>query len=237
MIGGDQNITVNCRIIIATNTNLKQAIELKQFREDLYFRLNRFEINLPSLRNRPNDIPELINYFLNFDCDESSRKIVISDELMNSFINYKWPGNVRELKNCVDRLKILNPEKEVLNLEDLNFIRFQGTNQIMSTDSLNKTINQDLAHNFQNENKLVDDPILSVINQKGFKVNKRLEFLKDLFQKYKKLTRGQVTEIAKVNPITASKDLKILCAEGFIEKRTPTKSVRSNYYQILDIPS
>ena len=75
--------------------------------------------------------------------------------------------------------------------------------------------------------------IAGYIFQKGLNTEQRTQYLKQLFLKYKILTRGQVTEIAKINPVTANKDLQKLCEEGFIIKRTPTKSYRSNYYEIM----
>jgi Nif-specific regulatory protein len=130
MIGGTKSRKIECRIVIATNIELKVAVEAKKFREDLFFRLTRLEIQLPPLRERISDIPELVKYFLEGNKGILGKQKVVSDEVMKVFSSYQWPGNIRELKNCIDRLKILNPEKDYLEVEDLDFMQFQDIKAI-----------------------------------------------------------------------------------------------------------
>ena len=123
----------------------------------------------------------------------------------------------------------------MLNVEDLRFIQFQGASSLPNNVEI---INQEKRQNAEplknkQEKSLNDDPVFNMIFQKGLNTEQRIQYLKQLFLKYKILTRGQVTEIAKINPVTANKDLQKLCEEGFIIKRTPTKSYRSNYYEIM----
>lgn len=235
LIGGTGNRKVECRIVVATNVELNLVVKEKKFREDLYFRLTRFEINIPPLRKRIGDLQELVNYFLHGSVGLSGKQKIISLEVLRSFSAYQWPGNIRELKNCIDRLKILNPEKEELNIEDLIFIQFQGPISLpKSLEKLNLENSPSLGPVELGEvHQSNDDDYLRIINQKGFKSEKRLLFLKKLFQKYKRLSLGQMTEITKVNPVTTNQDLQKLCEEGFIVKKTPTKSYRSNFYEII----
>jgi formate hydrogenlyase transcriptional activator len=109
-VGGSKTIQVDIRIIAATNRNLEQMVACKQFREDLWFRLNVFPIMIPPLRARRTDIPALVNHFL--EKKTLSLKLRQIPELavgsMNQLLDYHWPGNVRELENVVERALILN---------------------------------------------------------------------------------------------------------------------------------
>lgn len=101
-VGGNRQIPLNIRIISATNRNLDQMVEEGKFREDLYYRLNIFEIHLPPLRERPGDIPLLVHYFINkyrsfFEVDVEG----IDQEALDCLCRYTWKGNIRELENVV----------------------------------------------------------------------------------------------------------------------------------------
>ncbi|MBT4639322.1 MAG: sigma 54-interacting transcriptional regulator [Deltaproteobacteria bacterium] len=111
-VGGTEVIELDIRIIAATNRNLEEMIKNNQFREDLWFRLNVFPINMPPLRNRKSDIPALLQYFINQKARELKLPSipVLPDNAIDDIIDYNWPGNVRELQNIVERALILNPE-------------------------------------------------------------------------------------------------------------------------------
>jgi two-component system, NtrC family, response regulator AtoC len=103
-VGGSDTITADVRIVAATNKDFKKAIADGEFREDLYYRLNVITINLPPLRERKEDLPELANHFLRKYCKENRKEIEsISPEAMTAIQGYSWPGNIRELENCVHR--------------------------------------------------------------------------------------------------------------------------------------
>jgi len=107
-IGRKKSHNVDVRVISATNKNLKELMEQKKFREDLYYRLNILKINAPSIRQRQEDIPELIEHYLDHYCkDLSIRRPKIEEEAWLQLRQYDWPGNVRQLKNVVQRLVIL----------------------------------------------------------------------------------------------------------------------------------
>lgn len=113
---GDTKISkTNVRIIAATNRNLEKEIELGHFRQDLYYRLNIFTIELPSLHDRPEDIPLLIRYFLDRFSEKGNREPVqVNKTALNLLQNYFWKGNIRELKNVLERAVILVDGSEIL---------------------------------------------------------------------------------------------------------------------------
>jgi two-component system nitrogen regulation response regulator NtrX len=108
-VGGDKEITVDVRVIAATNKNLLKEVEEKSFRLDLYHRLNVILINVPSLNERKEDIPLLINKFLeDIAEDYGQAKKEIEKKAVEALQNYNWTGNIRELHNVVERLVILS---------------------------------------------------------------------------------------------------------------------------------
>jgi len=109
-IDGDHDIKVNVRIICSSSKNIKKEIELGNFREDLYHRLNVFEINLEPLKKRTSDIPLLIEYFSNKIALNYNLKKLDIDKNNSYLLNYDWPGNVRELRNLIERIAILSPD-------------------------------------------------------------------------------------------------------------------------------
>ncbi len=107
-VGGTKTISTDVRIIAATNRNLREAMEKGDFREDLYYRLNVFPINLPPLRQRREDIPLLVEHFINLSSMElGCPRPTVGDDAMALLASYHWPGNIRELQNVIDRAVLL----------------------------------------------------------------------------------------------------------------------------------
>ncbi len=107
-VGGTDVLKTNARIIAATNKNLEEAMQRKEFREDLFYRLNVIPIHLPLLRERKEDLPKLVEYFIDFFCKELGRSsLEVSEEALAILISYDWPGNIRELENTIERAVIL----------------------------------------------------------------------------------------------------------------------------------
>jgi DNA-binding NtrC family response regulator len=103
-LGGTRTIKVDVRLIAATNRDLREALEQGTFREDLYYRLNVVPIDIAPLRERKEDIPDLVRLFIAQFCGESRRAIEgITPEAMQILVDYHWPGNVRELQNILER--------------------------------------------------------------------------------------------------------------------------------------
>jgi two-component system response regulator HydG len=114
-IGSTKEISLDVRIIIATNENLQEGIQKGRFREDLYHRFNEFSIYIPPLRERGNDIMLLADHFLKLANHELGRSVTtFSPEVMECFMNYRWQGNIRELKNVVRRATLLTEGNEIL---------------------------------------------------------------------------------------------------------------------------
>jgi two-component system nitrogen regulation response regulator NtrX len=113
-LGSAEPIPLDTRIISASSKNLKDLITKGKFREDLYFKLNVIPLNIPPLRERVEDIPLLIDYFLKFFSNEYGKKQkTMSPEAQKAFLNYSWPGNVSELMNVIERFVIMVPDDEI----------------------------------------------------------------------------------------------------------------------------
>jgi transcriptional regulator with PAS, ATPase and Fis domain len=113
-VGGNQQIKVDFRCIAATNKNLEMLVKSGTFRPDLYYRLHVFCIDLPPLRDRREDIPLLVDHFLNKFCMATSRPVPqISSEALEALMRHDWPGNVRELENAVERALVVGRGSEI----------------------------------------------------------------------------------------------------------------------------
>ena len=113
-VGGAKTYHVNSRVILATNEDLATAVTEGKFRQDLYYRINVINIELPPIRERISDIPLLANHFLRLVCDETGKEFEgFTDEVIASLQQYHWPGNVRELQNVVERAVLLGKEKQI----------------------------------------------------------------------------------------------------------------------------
>jgi len=113
-VGGNETITVDVRVIAATNVDVKKAVDEGSFREDLYYRLNVIPINVPTLAERMEDFPLLVDYFLQRFSEEHGIGLKQIDEAgMKELMKHSWPGNVRELKNVIERLSIMVPGEEI----------------------------------------------------------------------------------------------------------------------------
>ncbi len=112
-VGGTVPIKVNARLIAATNADLEKAVKEEQFRADLYYRLNVIPIVIPPLRQRRDDIPLIVDHFLQIASGKSGKPKSISKEAMDLLVGYDWPGNVRELENIIERAVILQDGDDV----------------------------------------------------------------------------------------------------------------------------
>lgn len=120
-VGGTEPVEANARVLCATKENLRQKVEEGEFREDLFYRLNVVEIEVPPLRERREDIPPLADHFVNkFNKELNTACPGITDEAMERMLSYEWPGNVRELKNVIERALIF-ADGQPLQVDDLPF--------------------------------------------------------------------------------------------------------------------
>lgn len=118
-LGSNRKVNVDVRIIASTNRDLKALIKENKFREDLFYRLNVFPLNLPALRERKEDIIPLAEWFLKRFCSEYSKNVCgITEDAKKALLNYNWTGNIRELRNCIERAIIIEKE-EMITRESL----------------------------------------------------------------------------------------------------------------------
>ncbi|KKL72748.1 hypothetical protein LCGC14_2081790, partial [marine sediment metagenome] len=107
-LGGKKRVSVDARVLAATNMDIEEAVEKGDFRSDLYYRLNVITISVPPLRERREDIPLLVSHFIDVYNKKNNKDIQgVEDSVMNMLSNYDWPGNVRELENTIERAVIL----------------------------------------------------------------------------------------------------------------------------------
>jgi two-component system response regulator HydG len=113
-VGGEKSVRVDVRVVVATNKDLRGMVRQGSFREDLYYRLNIIPIHLPPLRERREDIPDLVGHFLEKQCGEMNIPVKhIAPKAMEALCNYNWPGNVRELENIIERAVVLCDSEEI----------------------------------------------------------------------------------------------------------------------------
>ena len=117
-VGGAQSIEVDVRVIAATNRNLKRLVRQGTFREDLYYRLNVVKIDLPPLRERPEDIPLLATHFIEKFARPGEPPKQISPRAMEVLLSYRWPGNVRELENAIERACVTSRD-DIIQVDNL----------------------------------------------------------------------------------------------------------------------
>ena len=128
-LGSNKRIKVNFRLLSSTNRNLKLEVETGNFREDLFYRINVLQIDVPALRQRKDDIPLLATEFANEFCLREKKMLTISDKVMRAFHEYHWPGNIREMRNILERAVVLAKKKEIALHELPNeFHRLEGKN-------------------------------------------------------------------------------------------------------------
>jgi len=157
-VGSENTVKVDVRVIASTNKDLSKAIEAREFREDLYYRLKVVTIYLPPLRERPEDIPLLVDYFVQKFNRESDKKVKkVSPEVMRHLKNYSWPGNVRELENTIQTAVIMS-KKDVLLLD--NFPLFAAKPQAREPELLQPLTNYERLFKDMLKSILKDSPDL-----------------------------------------------------------------------------
>ena len=173
-VGGHEKIKTNLRIITATHRNLDELVQNGGFREDLFYRLNVFPINLPPLRLILSDLNKLVHYFLNKSYKEGLSKKNISEEAINELKKYKWPGNIRELENFIRRLVVLTASNKIThsdiikNLSKTNtMITESNSNNGLEKISLSMSVEQHLKNFFKlHKGKLPSSGLYSrIINE------------------------------------------------------------------------
>ena len=168
-VGGKETLSVDVRVVAATNKNLEDLVSEGKFRDDLFYRLNVLPINIPPLRERKEDILILIDHFITRYCTKNNRKPVeITDTALQKLQAYLWPGNIRELQNMVERLVIMT--------------------------SGNSITEKELPHYFFESQKIVSAGDLESLTLKAFRENTDREYIKSTLQQ----CQGNVSEAARI---------------------------------------
>lgn len=144
-VGGSKTFKVDSRVILATNERLEELVAAGRFRQDLYYRVNVINVELPPLRERISDIPMLAEHFLKRVCEDSGKKVhAFTDDAMTALQSYRWPGNVRELQNVVERAVLLGKSDQVRS-EDLPAAILQPGHVDLASLSLNHNLKEALS--------------------------------------------------------------------------------------------
>lgn len=226
-VGSSRVRDVHCRVIVSTNADLNALVEQDRFRKDLLFRLRRLEIHLPPLRDRTADILPLARHFLNEGRPEGLTAHM-SDALSSTLLSYSWPGNVRELRNGIEKMRLMNSDKLTYDVRDIELDErfFPPTPSAHTTPSRRRARSGSTIRLHDGDRKSVS-PLLP-----GKSRIRRLETLRGLFRKHRDLTRSEVAATLGISPNTATRDLRALCEEGFLERISPSASPRSVYFRI-----
>jgi DNA-binding NtrC family response regulator len=140
-VGRSKPISVDVRVMTATNKNLEELIKVNRFRQDLFYRINVINITIPPLRDRFEDIPELVKYFIRkLGPAYKDRRLIFGEEAMNTLVAYGWPGNVRELENVVESLMALCPSDTVGDEDLPRKVRMREGQQPMRLSAVDPTL-------------------------------------------------------------------------------------------------
>lgn len=140
-VGGTKEIHINTRIIAASNKSLEEEVRRGTFRSDLYYRINVIPINIPPLRERPEDTKALAEFFLRLYGNKYKKKITLTDETIEYILNHKWPGNVRELENYIERMVVTNDPKCFLQDSENKLLQEEKTEDTSSKSMADKQKN------------------------------------------------------------------------------------------------
>ncbi|HRP92118.1 MAG TPA: sigma-54 dependent transcriptional regulator [Ignavibacteriaceae bacterium] len=181
-VGGNELIKSDFRVITATNEPLEELVKAGKFREDLYYRLNVFTIVIPPLRERRDDIPLLVNFFIKKFSTAMNKKIkTVSKDALDFLMNHNWPGNVRELENAIERAMVVGKTNSI-SVDDLPF----------HLSSNNLALNGDVKSLSAMERKF----ILNALNENGWNISKTAQILEiDRVTLYNKISKYNLSKI------------------------------------------
>jgi transcriptional regulator with PAS, ATPase and Fis domain len=223
-VGSQAPTRIKCRLIFATNADLETLVNEGKFRKDLYYRLRRLQINIPPLRERASDIIPLADYFLNIgrDANDHAR---MTNKLQSMLLQYQWPGNIRELHNSIENMRLLNSDKLIYEVSDIKLYSENTEAQQKPKINISK-----LSENHQAEEANKDTLIEKFAY--GNNMIRKEQAIKELFLSHNMLTRLEISNYLSLSPKTVTVYLKLLCDNNFIQKKMPSKSPKSHYFEI-----
>ena len=193
-VGDDQVRKIDVRVVAATNENLEQAVKEGRFRADLFYRLNVFPVHIPPLRERKEDIPLLIEHFLEkYQTMYNKRTQGVSDRALQSLMNYKWPGNIRELENMIERGIILTDSNLTIDMKSF-FPSLAEPSHPLNVASATGSLCDTIPQNTQS-----DKPLIDQLLDNGFDLN---QFEQQLIERAMDKAEGNVTQAARLLGIT-----------------------------------
>ena len=229
-VGGTEIRKTDVRIVAATNVNIQKAISEGRFREDLYYRLNQVQIQIPALRDRGEDIVLLFRLFA-LQMAEKYRmdKIVLTDEAKQMLMRYKWPGNIRQLKSITEQLSILSAERTITPDILMQFIP-----QDLETTQL-ATIHREGDHSFENEREILYKILFELrsnvndMRREMTSLKKQIEDVQGTtpVQAPSQLPRTQLAPIQPIQPITHPV-AEVAEAEEYVEPSPEVENLNVN---------
>ncbi len=199
-VGGEGLIPIHVRFIVATHRDLKKLVEEEKFREDLYFRINVFPIRIPPLRERKDDIPELLRYFLQKN-HPKEYSVTVDPDALKLLMNYPWPGNIRELENFVERLLLVKKDRRNIASEDVRSLledREKRPSQEAVASSSAGVNWQDKEKVMGNTEKAIFENALKEAGGNISKASKLISVSRDTF--YRKMKKYSLPPLSQPEP-------------------------------------
>lgn len=213
-VGSSRFRRTEAKVIAATNEAIEWLIEQKRFRTDLYYRLAKLRIDMPSLRDRPEDVSTLAGHFVRRMVGHDD--VVLADDLLRALRRHPWPGNVRELRNEIERIVLTAGHARVLTAR---WFKPDGNGEQVT----------DIATSFlRDEGPAAEAVPLPSANQRHTWTRRRR--LRQLMQQYDRLTRAEVIQLLGCSPNTATRDLRALEQEGFVRRVHTSAHLRTSYF-------
>ncbi|MBU1102665.1 sigma-54 dependent transcriptional regulator [Patescibacteria group bacterium] len=227
-IGSKKKVAIDFRLISASNQPLEKSIQEKKFRDDLFYRLNGICLNIPPLRERPDDIIVLANHFLKENCQKLNKeRLLFSEKTLKAFLNYNWPGNIRELKNAIERSVAL-AKGRILEVENFRFSNNLPNEEISSLDL--KENEERLIIKALRRTGWIQERAKKLLGisrrQLGFKIDKLKIELPEEYRRRHRTSSVQTEKIKSTKPPTKDTEDK---KEAEINKKARKK--RKNVYQ------
>ncbi|MCK6472802.1 MAG: sigma-54 dependent transcriptional regulator, partial [Planctomycetes bacterium] len=222
-VGATRSRRIACRVIAATNADLERLAAGGGFRADLLYRLKGLCIHLPPLRERPEDVLPLLAHFLSA---ERAGRPQVAPEIAGALRAYPWPGNVRELRSVADLFRVLNAGGAPYGPELLELVLPKAKREACTVPAAPPSAGISAGSSAVLPAQRDAQTVLFASRAPW----RQLDRLRELFKEHGKLNRTEAAQLLGVAPKTATAYLKALCAEGAVEKRTPTPSPRSHHF-------
>ncbi len=227
-VGSTTQLKISCRVITATNRDLRKEVRNGQFREDLFYRLSTFQVHIPPLRQRLDDLEPLTQYFLMMHRTDDTLP-TFPRMILDQLRTHPWRGNIRELRNIIENIRLM--QSEPIHYNPMNIRELLGPDSDTATVVHDTREKQTESASEENIPMGTSGP-LARLSEKALKSPlRRRQRLKQLFQEFGQLYCREVVELLNVSRAIVTSDMKALRAEGYIRKVMPNRSPNSHYYE------